>query len=104
MPNGKFPQQIAKKIGFTDTQLETGFIVPTIGNTYSACSLLGLASVLQLAKKDQRVLVVSYGSGAGSDAFVLTMLQDGKPLKTNQTQRQKHISYAEYARQTKAFA
>ena len=80
MPNSKFPKKIAKEFGFEPSQLELGFIVPTIGNTYSACSLLGLCNVLQHAKKDDQVLLVSYGSGAGSDAFLMTMLKDGKPL------------------------
>jgi hydroxymethylglutaryl-CoA synthase len=47
-------------------QLEAGFIVPTIGNTYSACSPLGLSFVLEKAKKDEKILLVSYGSGSGS--------------------------------------
>jgi hydroxymethylglutaryl-CoA synthase len=102
MPNGKFPQQIAKKLGFTDKQMEAGFIVPHIGNTYSACSPLGLASVLQTAKKGNRLLMVSYGSGAGSDAFVMTMFRDGKLLKTARTDEKQELSYAEYLRCTKA--
>ena len=57
MPNGKFPQRIAKELGITKKQLSTGFIVPTIGNTYSACSLIGLAAVLERAKKNEKILV-----------------------------------------------
>ncbi|MDA0376552.1 MAG: hydroxymethylglutaryl-CoA synthase [bacterium] len=95
MPNAKFPSRIAKELGCTKEQLEHGFIVPTIGNTYSACSPLGLAHVLQEAKKDQRILLVSYGSGAGSDAFLMTMLRDGMKLAPD-TRETTYISYSEY--------
>ncbi len=105
MPNAKFPAQAAKKLGFTDTQMQAGFIVPHVGNTYSACSPLGLASVLQTAKKHQKILLVSYGSGAGSDAFVFTMLTDGKLLPdTNEGKEVKNLSYSEYLQSSKIFA
>lgn len=95
MPNAKFPSRMAKEFGFSKEQMQHGFIVPHIGNTYSACSPLGLAHVLQEAKKDQRILLVSYGSGAGSDAFVMTMLRDGVKLKPD-TRETRYVNYAEY--------
>lgn len=100
MPNAKFPQQVAKKLGFSQEQLRLGFIVPMIGNTYSACSPIGLTRVLEEGKKNDRILLVSYGSGAGSDAFLLTMMSDGTclpPRKAEDT----FLSYAEYAREMK---
>ncbi len=103
MPNAKFPIQAAKKLGFTEKQLELGFIVPHIGNTYSACSPLGLSFVLEKAKKDQRILVVSYGSGSGSDAFILTMLRDGVLLPI-QKKEIKHLNYGEYLQSAKVLA
>lgn len=69
MPNSKFPLRVAKKFGFTSDQIKLGFLVSKIGNPYSASSLLGLVSVLDQAKSNKDVLLVSYGSGAGSDAF-----------------------------------
>ena len=103
MPNAKFPEQVAKKLGFAKEQMSAGFIVPTVGNTYSACSPLGLAAVLQIAKKDQRILLVSYGSGSGSDAFVMTMMKDGvqlPPLKQEATK----LDYGQYLHRTKTLA
>ncbi len=101
MPNAKFPRRIAKELGFTKEQLEHGFIVPTIGNTYSACSPLGLAHVLQQAKKDDRILLVSYGSGAGSDAFLMTMMRDGVKLQPD-TRETTYLAYSEYQQLTTA--
>lgn len=102
MPNAKFPLQSAKKLGFTEEQLKLGFIVPYIGNTYSACSPLGLTFVLEKAKKGEKILLVSYGSGSGSDAFVLTMTEDGKPLPVGHGDNATTpLSYGEYLEATK---
>jgi hydroxymethylglutaryl-CoA synthase len=75
-PNGKFPQRIGKQLGFTDAQMRFGLVTPYIGNTYSGAALIGLANVLDHAKPGERVLVVGYGSGAGSDAFDLVTTEE----------------------------
>ena len=95
MPNAKFPTQVAKKLGFTKEQMQSGFIVPHIGNTYSACSPLGLSEVLQHAKKGEKIMLVSYGSGSGSDAFIFTMLKDGIALPADEREIE-YLSYGQY--------
>lgn len=71
MPNGKFPLAAGKALGFRREQIETGWLVPTMGNTYSGSSPTGLAAVLDVADPGDRILLTSFGSGAGSDSFVL---------------------------------
>lgn len=95
MPNAKFPKTILKEFGFTEEQYRCGFIVPSIGNTYSACSLLGLTYVLEQATKGQRILLVSYGSGSGADAFLLSMLRDGTPLPPD-ARELTYLTYSQY--------
>jgi hydroxymethylglutaryl-CoA synthase len=70
-PNPKFPRRVARGLGFTAEQIAPGLVVDSIGNTYSGSSLLGLAAVLDVADKGDRIFFCSYGSGAGSDAFSL---------------------------------
>lgn len=71
-PNGKFPLNAGKSLGFTEEQMQPGRLAPCIGNTYSASSPLGLAATLDIADPGDRILMVSYGSGAGSTAFIFT--------------------------------
>jgi len=75
-PNGKFPTRIAKELGFSDEQIKDGLLTPFIGNTYSGSVPLGLASVLDRARPGDRIFVVAYGSGAGSDAFDITVTDE----------------------------
>ena len=58
-----------KDLGFTEEQIKPGLLVPVIGNTYAGASMIGLTAILDIAKPGDRILQVSYGSGAGSDAF-----------------------------------
>ncbi|MFA5140585.1 MAG: hydroxymethylglutaryl-CoA synthase [Elusimicrobiota bacterium] len=69
-PNGKFPMRAGKMLGFEREQILTGWLVNRLGNTYSGASPLGLTAVLDVAKAGDKILVVSFGSGAGSDGFI----------------------------------
>jgi hydroxymethylglutaryl-CoA synthase len=70
-PNPQFPVRIAKELGFKEEQYMASLLINKFGNTYSGCSLVGLAAVLDIAKPEERILITSYGSGAGSDAYLL---------------------------------
>ncbi|MFA5140531.1 MAG: hydroxymethylglutaryl-CoA synthase [Elusimicrobiota bacterium] len=69
-PNPRFPREAAEELGFAPEQFEKSLVCKRIGNTYAGSSLLGLAAVLDVASPGERIFMVSYGSGAGSDGFV----------------------------------
>jgi hydroxymethylglutaryl-CoA synthase len=102
-PNAKFPLTLAKQLGIPKEKLTDGLLVPTIGNTYSAASPIGLANVLDKAKEGERIFVTSFGSGAGSDAFSIrvtdkiTNREKGTPLSTFIENKQ-YVTYAIYAK------
>ncbi len=104
-PNGKFPMTAGKRLGFPKEKVETGWLVPWLGNTYSGASPLGLTAVLDVAKPGQRILMVSFGSGAGSDAFIFTVqdriveVRDLAPKTRRQLDENKfYLDYGRYAK------
>lgn len=69
-PNGKFPQRVALDLGFTQEQINPGWLAPTLGNTYSGASPIGLTATLDVSNPGDMIFMCSYGSGAGSDSFI----------------------------------
>ncbi|NJL94487.1 MAG: hydroxymethylglutaryl-CoA synthase [Anaerolineae bacterium] len=70
-PNVKFPSRAAAMLGFKPEQIQHGLLSGEIGNVYSGSSMIGLTAILDVAQPGDRILMISYGSGAGSDAFDL---------------------------------
>jgi hydroxymethylglutaryl-CoA synthase len=104
MPNGKFPFQAGKTLGFTKEQIETGWVVNTMGNTYSGSSPTGLAAVLDVADPGDRILITSFGSGAGSDSFALRatkLLPErrklGRTVRSMLDGSRRYLTYGQYA-------
>jgi hydroxymethylglutaryl-CoA synthase len=79
-------------------------LVPVIGNTYSGAAIVGLTAILDVAQPGERILMVSFGSGAGSDAFgilVTDKILEKRNLAPHTQQyiaRRTEIDYAIYAR------
>jgi len=104
-PNGKFPQRAAKQLGFSNEQIETGMLVPKIGNTYSGAVPLGLSAILDEAKQGDRIFAISYGSGAGSDGFdimvtdaITSYNRDAAPRVLQMLENVKQLDYGTYAK------
>ena len=102
-PNGKFPLRAGKLLGFEKEQLSTGWLVNKLGNTYSGSSPLGLTAVLDEAAPGDNILLVSYGSGAGSDAFVFNVKERirevqniAKKTRAMLDNNKKYLEYGSY--------
>jgi len=103
-PNAKFPQRVARMLGFSKEQIKSGLLVPEVGNAYAGSSLLGLTAILDEAQPGDRILLASFGSGAGSDAFsfvVTDLIKERRtlaPSTRTYIARRKLIDYALYTR------
>jgi hydroxymethylglutaryl-CoA synthase len=105
MPNGKFPQKAGRTLGFTKKQMEPGWLVPRMGNTYSGSSPTGLSATLDVAKPGDMILLVSFGSGAGSDAFVFRVTEEIEKVRNLAPTvlsmldgYRRYLDYGEYAK------
>jgi 3-hydroxy-3-methylglutaryl CoA synthase len=107
-PDGCLPIKVSQALGFNERQIKPGLLVSEIGDCGSASSLLSLIAVLEHAEAGQRILIVSYGFGAGCDVISLRatdMLPRQREQKTSYPslkeiiRDKEYISYAQYLRQ-----
>jgi hydroxymethylglutaryl-CoA synthase len=91
-------------LGFSPEQIAPGLLAPSIGNTYSGAAIIGLTAILDIAKAGDLILMTSYGSGAGSDSFILRVNEALEKRRGNALTTQDYISrrteidYATYLR------
>jgi hydroxymethylglutaryl-CoA synthase len=103
-PNAKFPQRVAEMLGFSKKQIAPGLLVSLIGNTYAGAAIIGLSAILDVAETGDRILMVSFGSGAGSDAFDIRVTEaiaerrERAPKTADYIARRTEIDYATYVR------
>ena len=88
----------------TPEQYSRGLLTPNIGNTYSGAVPLGLSNILDVAEPGDKIFVVSYGSGAGSDGFTLEVTdeilkkRDLAPKTEEIIANKTYVDYAVYAK------
>ncbi|HUU52307.1 MAG TPA: hydroxymethylglutaryl-CoA synthase [Candidatus Heimdallarchaeota archaeon] len=104
-PNGKFPFRVGKMLGFQKEQIEPGWLVNKLGNTYSGSSPLGLTSTLDISQPGDMILLVSYGSGAGSDGFIFEVTDRINEVRERAPKTRdllsKNVNYLEYGEYAK---
>ncbi|MEN8098411.1 MAG: 3-oxoacyl-[acyl-carrier-protein] synthase III C-terminal domain-containing protein, partial [Chloroflexota bacterium] len=97
-------QRAAKMLGFPREKITSGLLVNDIGNTYAGSSIIGLTAVLDVAEPGEKILLTSYGSGAGSDAFHIKVTQAIESRRgvarttRDYIARRTEIDYATYTR------
>jgi hydroxymethylglutaryl-CoA synthase len=97
-PDARVPATVAARLQFTDAQLAAGLVSKSVGDLGAGSALLGLAAVLDVAKVGDKIMVISYGSGAGSDALSFKVVSDRKsPFKVQtELDRKEYIDYVKY--------
>jgi len=97
-PDAKIPMSIGGKMLFQEPQLAAALTSKIVGDLGAASTPVSLAAALDLAKVGDKILVVSYGSGAGSDALSFKVVNDRKAtIKFQQeADRKEYIDYVKY--------
>lgn len=99
-PFAVVPVALALKLGFGMEQVTQGLVAYELGDLGSAGVGVGLANVLDSAEPGQKILLASYGFGAGADVTILTttngirqMRRDGATVE-QQIQNKLPVDYA----------
>lgn len=107
-PDGRLPINIMKENGFDEQQIRQGMMAGEIGDCGSASALLSLQVVLDQAKAGERILVISYGFGAGCDMIGLKatdLIEEGKrkrrtyPSVKELISNKEYVTYAQHLKQ-----
>lgn len=99
-PIGIVPIALSLRLAFQMDQVMPSMIAYELGDIGSASSLVALALTLDQARPGQRILLASYGFGAGADVTTLTVTENidrykkTGPLVDDQIKRKEMVDYA----------
>jgi hydroxymethylglutaryl-CoA synthase len=100
--DGRSPYDIGKRLGFVDKQISNSMTVTKIGDAGCASALIGLCAALDVARREERILVASYGAGAGSDSMSLVTTErigerrNHAPSVQNYLEKKEYVDYITY--------
>jgi hydroxymethylglutaryl-CoA synthase len=72
--------ELGKRMGFEETKTAPNMITAKLGDLGAASSLLVLSKLLESSTFKQRLLLCSYGAGAGADAISVVVDAEMKPV------------------------
>lgn len=99
--DARMGQRIGPQLGFREEKtLAANKTLVEVGDTGANNSLLGLVTVMEAARPGQRAMVISYGSGCGSDALSLRFTEGlastVKPGLAQKLQNKQYVDYVTY--------
>lgn len=83
----------AKALGLPAGKVEPAVFSGNLGDTGSASALIGLCKVLDTAKAGDRILIISYGFGSGSDVLSLRVTENMEKLPKGRGNVQETIEH-----------
>ena len=97
-PDARVPSTVAARLQFQEPQLAAGLTSKNIGDLGAASTAVSLAAALDAAKVGDKIFVLSYGSGAGSDALSFKVTGERKATHKFQAEvdRKEYIDYIKY--------
>jgi len=97
-PDARVPASVGGKLKFAEPQLAAALTANVLGDLGAASTPVSLAAALDVANVGDKIMVISYGSGAGSDALSFRVVSDRKPaIKFKQeVDRKEYIDYIKY--------
>ncbi|HEX9907742.1 MAG TPA: hydroxymethylglutaryl-CoA synthase [Thermoplasmata archaeon] len=97
-PDARVPATVGARMNFTDSQMAAGLTSKMLGDMGAASVPVSLVAVLDAAKVGDTIMVISYGSGAGSDAISFKKISDRRADPTFQAEadRKEYIDYIKY--------
>ena len=97
-PDARVPSTVAARLQFQEPQLLAGLTSKSVGDLGAASTAVSLSAALDAAKVGDKIFVLSYGSGAGSDALSFKVVGDRKATAKFQAEvdRKEYIDYIKY--------
>jgi hydroxymethylglutaryl-CoA synthase len=92
--DSRLQSRAVRNLGISSIQLDAGDLFSRIGDVGACSPLIGCAAALDKAKPGERILLVSYGSGAGGDAFCL--YAEEKIEEIREKRKEKTIALEDY--------
>jgi hydroxymethylglutaryl-CoA synthase len=92
--------ELGKKLGFEESKTAPNMLTAKLGDLGAASSLLVLSKLLESSSFKQRVLLCSYGAGAGADAISVVVDAEMKPVAglgfDDYLERKEYADYSTY--------